>query len=176
MQEQLSSIWLVADFFTHHYRVSGRLNVRSRKLADQLNDASTSFLGLEEAYVSNIERPADILTSHPTLTLRKDNIVAAVVARQQDGLRREQAYGSYFGTYLRKVFLTVPSFGIEGYLYLSSRLDLLTVFATGTDKFLLVLDGQMRVSTRPDVVFAGGAILVNKSHVGVFCEEEDEED
>nr|HID14137.1 hypothetical protein [Anaerolineae bacterium] len=173
MQERLSSAWLVADFFTHSYRISGRVNVRHRKLADQLNDHTTAFLQLEDAYISNIEHPADITASHASSILRKNNITAVVVARQEDGLPREHTYGSYFGTYLRKVFVTVPSFEIEGYLRLSGKLDLRTVLTTGTDDFVSILDGQMRLSVCPDVTFTGGAILVNKDHIGAFWVEEE---
>ncbi len=173
MQERLSTAWLVADFFTHSYRISGRVNVRHKKLADQLNDHTTAFLSLEDTYVSNFERPAHITTSHPTSILRKRNITAVIVTRQEDGLPREHTYGSYFGTYLRKIFITVPSFEIEGQLRLSGRLDLRTVLTSGTDDFVSIIDGQMRSSVHPDVVFTGGAILVNKDHVGAFWVEEE---
>jgi len=172
MQERLSATLLVADFFTLGHRISGRVDVRHKKLADQLNDQTTAFLQLEDVYVSSIERPADIITSHATSTLRKRNIAAVVVAHQADGLPREHTYGSYLGTYLPKVFITVPSFEIEGCLRLSSRLDLRTVLTTGTDDFISILDGRMRVSARPDVTFTGEAILVNKDHVGAFWVEE----
>lgn len=175
MQERSSTGWLVADFFTHRHRISGRADVRHTKLADQLNDHTTSFLHLEEVYISNIEHPAEIGTHHAVSILRKDNITAVVVPRQEDGLPREHTYGSYFGTYLRKAFITVPSFEIEGYLRLSGRLDLRTVLTTGTDNFISILDGQMKSSVRPDVTFTGGAILVNKDSIGAFSVEEKQE-
>jgi hypothetical protein len=175
MQERLSSNWLVADFFTHSYRISGRVSVRYQKLADQLNDHTTAFLQLEDAYISNIERPADISASNVTSVLRKHNVTAAIVANQEDGLPREHTYGSYFGAYLCKVFLTVPSFEVEGYLRLSGKMDLRTVLTTGTDDFVTILDGQMKSSARPDVTFAGGVILLNKDHIVSFSIEEEEE-
>ncbi len=173
MEEQLRTTWLVADFFTHSYRISGRVDVRHQKLADQLNNHTTAFLQLEDAYVSNIEHPADITASHASSVLCKNNVTAVVVALQEDGLPREYTYGSYLGTYLRKIFFTVPSFEIEGYLRLSGRLDLRTVLTSGTDDFTPILDGQMRSSLHPDVAFTGGTILVNKDHIGAFWVEEE---
>ncbi len=173
MEERLGSNWLVADFFTNRYRISGRLDVRHKKLAAQLNDHTTAFLQLENVYISNIETPAEIIASHEIAVLRKGNISAAVVQRQEDGLLREQTYGSYLGTYLRRVFLAVASYEIEGYLRLSGKLDLRTVLTTGTDTFFPVLDGKMGSAVRPGTVFSGGAILVNKEHVGVFFVEEE---
>jgi hypothetical protein len=175
MQERLSSSWLVGDFFTYRHRLSGRVDVRYNKLAAQLNDATSAFLSLEDAYVSNVERPADIVASYTTSILRKQNITAVVLANQEDGLLREQTYGSYFGTYMRRLFITVPSFEIMGYIRLSGKLDLRTVLTSGTDAFIPVLDGEMRSSIRPEVFFTGGAILVNKDHIGVFCVEAEKE-
>ena len=174
MRERLSSTWLVGDFFTYRHRLSGRVDVRHKKLAAQLNDPTSSFLALEDAYVSNVERPADIVASYTTSILRKQNITSVVLARQEDGLLREQTYGSYFGTYLLKLFITVPSFEITGYIRLSGKMDLRTVLTTGTDAFIPVLDGEMRSAIRPDIVFTGGVVLVNKDHIGVFCVEREE--
>lgn len=174
MEGQLHTTRLAADFFTHSYRISGRVDVRHKKLADQLNDSTTSFLQLEDVYVSNIEYPADITASHITATLCKGNITAVVVARQEDGLSREHTYGSYLGTYLRKVLFIVPSFEIEGHLRLSSKLDLRAVLTSGAGGFASILDGQMKPSLRPDITFTGGAILVNKDHIGAFGVGEEE--
>jgi hypothetical protein len=146
--------------------------VRYSKLPAQLNDSSTSFLQLEDAYVSNVLRPADIVASYTQAILDKRHITAAVVARQEDGLLKEYTYGAYLGTYLHRVFITVPSFEIGGNLRLSSKLDLRTVLTTGTDNFVVVLDGEMKAAIRPDVTFNGGAILVNKEYIGAFCVEE----
>lgn len=173
MQERSLSTELVVDFFTQGHRISGSVDVRHRNLADQLNDQSTSFIPLKNVYVSSVERPADITASHAFSTLRKDSIIAAVVVQQDNGLPREHTYGSYFGTHLRKVFAVVPYFEIEGYLRIAGRWDIRTVLTSGTDDFISVLDGQMRVAAHPETVFAGGAILVNKSHIGALCEEKE---
>ena len=174
MQQRLGDAWLVADFFSHAYRISGRVNVRQSKLADQLNDQTTAFLQLQDVYVSSIDHPADITASHPTSILHKRNVTAVIVAHQEDGLPKEHSYGSYFGTYLREVFITFPSFEVEGNLRLSGRLDLRTVLTSGTDDFISILDGQMKSSVRPDITFSGGAILINKTHVGAFWVKEEE--
>ena len=175
MQERLSSAWLMGDFFTYRHRLSGRVDVRHNKLAAQLNDPTSAFLALEDTYVSNVERPADIVANYTTSILRKQNITAVVLANQEDGLLREQTYGSYFGTYLRRLFITVPSFEVTGYIRLSGKMDLRTVLTSGTDAFIPVLDGEMRSAIRPDIVFSGGAVLVNKEQIGVFCVKAEKE-
>jgi len=161
--------WVMADFFTHSYRISGSVDVRRLPLADQLNDRTTSFLMLEDAYVSPIDRPGDITASYAIAALRKDNVTMAVLVTKEDGLSKKQSYGSYFGTSLKGVFITVPQFEVRGYLHIVGKFDLHALLATGTDQFMPVLDGTTFASLKPEIQYDGGVILVNKDVVGVMC-------
>ncbi|MDW8067565.1 MAG: hypothetical protein RML46_01480 [Anaerolineae bacterium] len=174
MEEIRQIGWLVVDFFTHSYRISGHLDVRRQCLFEMLNDRTTRFLQLEDAYISPIDRPGEILASYSASTLAKANLTLAMVARQEDALPRKQVYGSYMGAHLYNIFLTVPTFEISGYLRLSARVDLRRLLVTEgeEEEFLVILDGRVRGSVRPDIVFNAGGILVNKRHIGAFCMEE----
>lgn len=172
MHDRARSGKLTADFFTQSYRISGGIDVRSRKLADQLDDRTSSFLRLEDVYISNAEHPGDIVASHAEAVVRKERIVAAVVAREEDGLSRKYAYGSYIGSHVQKAFLIVPSFQIRGYLRLPGKGDLRAAL-TGADAFIPLIDGEMKLSARPEISFAGGIILVNRAQVEALCKEEE---
>lgn len=174
MEEVLETGWLAVDFFLHSYRISGQVDVRRQPLADQLNDRTTGFIQLEDAYVSSIDRPGEIIASYAASSLTKANVAFVLVPRRDDALSRKHTYGSYYGTYLRQIFLTVPSFEIVGYLRLSARVDLRRLLSAETDDFIPILDGRVRASLRPDVVFTGGGVLVNKLHIGAFCLAEEE--
>ena len=176
MHKSSNGGWVVADFFVQSYRISGRVDVRQNRLADQLNDHTTAFIQLEDVYISNIGRPAYISASHSLSILRKHGISAAVVAAQEDGMPREHTYGSYAGTSLRKVFITIPSFEVRGDLYVAGRADLRTVLTTGTTEFILLFNGNMKSALDPDTMFTGGAILVNKGHIGSFSVEKEKEE
>jgi hypothetical protein len=165
----------VADFFTQSYRISGSVDVISRKLADRLEDRTTSFLQLEEAYISNVEHPADIVASHATSILHKEKIIAVVVSREEDGLSRQYTYGSYLGSHVQRAYLIVPAFQIQGYLRLSGKRDVRALLTSG-DRFLPVLDGEMRFSVRPDITFTGGVILVNRAHIEALWKVEERAD
>jgi hypothetical protein len=166
--------WVTADFFTHSYRVSGAVDVRRLPLADQLNDRTTSYLMLEDAYVSPIDRPGEITASYAVAVLRKENVTMAVLATKEDGLSKKHSYGSYFGTSLKNVFITVPQFEVRGFLQTVGKFDLHALLATGTDRFMPVLDSTTFASLKPDIQFDGGMILVNKDAVGVMCIKEEE--
>lgn len=164
--------WVTADFFTHSYRVSGSVDVRRLPLADQLNDRTTSYLLLEDAYVSPLDRPGDITASYAMAALRKENVTMAVLTDKEDGMAKKESYGSYFGTSLRSVFITVPQFEIRGFLRVVGKFDLHALLATGTDRFMPVLEGTTFASFNTDFQFDGGMILVNKDTVGAMCVQE----
>ena len=98
-----------------------------------------------------------------------------VVAEQDDVLSSKYAYGSYYGTFVRKIFLTVPMFEVTGHLRISSKLDVRHLLTSGTDDFMAVLDGQIKASIRSDLTFTGGGVLVNKQHIGAFCTTREQE-
>ena len=173
MREPLRTTWLAAEFFTHHHRITGRVDVRQQKLADQLNNRTTSFLRLEDAYVSNIERPTEIIASYEDAYIRKDRLIAVLVAQQEDALPREGSYGAYLGTSLLKAFMTVPTFEVRGYVRLSTKMDLRVVLTTGTDDFIAVLDGELHSATQQGLGFKSDAILVNKQHIEIFWVEQE---
>ena len=161
--------WVTADFFTHGYRISGSVDVRRLPLADQLNDRTTSYLILEDAYVSPIDRPGDITASYATAVLRKENVTMAVLMTKEDGLGKKQSFGSYYGTSLKSVFITVPQFEVRGDLQIVGKFDVHALLATGTDRFMPVLDATTFASLKPEIQYDGGAILVNKDVIGVMC-------
>ena len=164
--------WVSVDFFTHSYRISGSVDVRRLSLADQLNDRTTSYLMLEDAYVSPVDRPGDITASYTIAALRKENITMAVLASKEDGMAKKHTYGSYYGTSLRNVFITVPEFEVRGFLQAVGKFDLHALLATGTDRFMPLVEGTTFSSAKPEIQFDGGMILVNKDAVGVMCIKE----
>ncbi len=168
MKGEVSTKRLVADFFTGQYRISGSVDVRSQRLADQLVNRTTTFLTLEDTYISTIEEPADIIASHENAVIRKDKIIAVITKDRDDALTQSQRYGSYQGVHLSKVFLIVSPFDVRGYLRLSSKRNLRTVFTPDAAPFAPILDGRLRIAAQSEAEFSGGAILVSRSHVETF--------
>ena len=95
-----------------------------------------------------------------------------ILVEKEDGMSKKESYGSYFGTSLRSVFITVPQFEMRGFLRVVGKFDLHALLATGTDRFMPLLEGTTFASFNTDFQFNGGMILVNKDAVGTMCVEE----
>jgi hypothetical protein len=167
--------FVAADFLAHDYRISGEVNVRTRPLADTLNDPTTDYIEIENIYVSPIQNPADIKAHYQVGSLRKENISKVILSREEDGLSKTSTYGSYIGYTLRPVFLTVPGFEVRGLLEVAPKIELRAFMATYAERFIPITEATATVSLNPNIRFQGGIILVNKQRVGIFCLAEEEE-
>ena len=173
MQELRSSIWLVADFFFPTHRISGRVNVRTQKLIEQLTDTTTDYLAIEDAYISSILNPAAITTSYEEMLMRKSNVTCVIVTGQLQGVMRDQSYGNYYyGVTKSHVYISIPSFEVEGNLRIPGKTNLRTFLAPTGNPFVILEDGTLKSPIRPDVTFTADIILVNKDHIGAFCKKE----
>lgn len=166
--------FVTADFLADDYRISGDVNVRTKPLADSLNDVNTDYIQTENVYVSSIHVPADIKASYHTGSLLKSNVSMVVLARQEDGLSKSTTFGSYIGYTLRPVFMTVPGFEVRGMLETAPKTDIRTYMVTYAERFIPVTEATATVTLNPTILFQGGMILVNKEQVGIFCLSEEE--
>ncbi len=163
---ELLKSYLTADFFTHSYRISGQVDTGHKRLSEMLNDGLTSYLELRKAFVSRITRPGEIIATHTVSALRKDGILFAVLAAPEQSVTNRAAY-SFVSKRRYKVFLTVPSFEIEGHLEMSGKLDLKTALVM-KGAFLPLSEGEARLSSLAEIAFSGEEILVNQAWIELF--------
>ncbi len=163
--------YLTAEFLTQAYRLSGDVSLRQGVLIDLLNDTMTAYIRLENVYASPITDPATIQGSYPVGQVRKDNLSMVVVANADDAQPRRPGPWSQSAHVMFDAFITVPDFAIRGGLKIESAVDVERVFISGAERFIAVYDATATVVTNPAVQFTGGAILVNRDTLGIFCIE-----
>ncbi len=158
---------LTADIFTSSHRFSAQVNIGNRRLADILNDRMTEFLNVENVYVSRINSPGDIVGRYAKASLQKRHITFVVLPTETDGLSKEHKYNA-FSKSTEKVFITLPSFEIDGSLEIIGKFDLKAILAIGTTRFMPIFRGKAINAFFPEVQFGGPVILVNKEAVALF--------
>jgi len=158
---------LTADIFTASHRFSAQVNIGNRRLADVLNDRLTDFLTVENVYVSRINSPGAIVGRYEKASLLKRHITFVVLPTETDGLSKEHKYNA-FSKSTERVFITLPSFEINGNLEIIGKFDLKAILAIGTTKFMPVFRGEAVNSFFPEVQFGGPVLLVNKEAVALF--------
>lgn len=168
MTSSLRKVPITADFVAVGYRISAEVALRAGTLLDTLNDATISYLRVEHIYVSPITDPAALTANHSVGQIRKDNLSLVVTTPDQGVSRRPGAY-TQGGQVTFDTFMTLPGFEIRGGIRIELAVDVERLFIYGSDRFVAVFDAMATATMNPSVQFTGGAILVNRSQIGIFC-------
>lgn len=167
---QVGARRLTVDFFSHSHRISTQFAIRGgRPLADTLNDHTLSYIDLDVAYVSRIDKPGELIADYSLALLRKENVAFCVVAAQTELAIRTGPSPQYFTRRLRQVFCTVSSFEITGLIDVPTHLDLHKMMAINVERFMPIHRATATISVLQSVTFSGELILVNKEAVEVLC-------
>lgn len=172
MQAQQASVrtgYVAGEFLTRTYRLSGEAPLRGEPLLDQLNDVNVQFLTLERMFVSPLHDPA-ILTGHFRAgEVRKNRVGIIVLKQKRDGLPLRE--GRYVGPdhVNHDVLFVSAGFEVRGTLSLHRTVHAPNFVRTTTEDFIPVFDATATLASRRDIIFKGGAILVNRLLTEVFA-------
>ena len=165
---QLGSHRLTADIFADSHRISTQMALRGRFLADILNDANTSYLELDIAYVSRIDHPGEILADYALSIVRKDRLTFVVIATGLE-LALKQITTTFGYRRQWPVFVTLPGFEITGQIEAPANVDLRALTAVGVERFIPVFNATATLSMNQSIQFSGELILINKTAIEVLC-------
>jgi hypothetical protein len=153
------------DIFTDAYRVTGHSIIGTGGIHAELGNPNRSFMDLEDAYISRINQPGEIVASYKETAFRKSNINFIVLQNKRDGLPvNPQVYTR--GRSIN-IFLTVPSFEIRGEIFHDGRLLAGDIVGKARGQFLLIFTGMASASLYPDISYSGDLILVHLDRIGI---------
>lgn len=158
-----------ADFLTPSYRVSGEVSLRGDTLLDQLNDHMALFLQLERMFVSPLREPAILVGNFRMGQLRKGSVALVVLKDTDDGMPFRRGQYSGRDHVSRPMVVVTGGFEVRGALRLHSSVNYVDFLRTTPEQFVPFFDASASVVTQREIVFQGGAILVNRTQIEVFC-------
>jgi hypothetical protein len=161
--------YLGGDFLTPTYRISGEVDLRGDPLLDQLNNHMELYLQLERVFISPLLEPATLTGNFAQGSIRKSSIGLTVLKDLRDGLPRRE--GQYMGRdhVDRKIFVVACGFEVRGNIRLHPSVNVTNFVRTTPEQFIPLLDASATLSAQREVVFRGGAILLNRNQIEVFC-------
>jgi hypothetical protein len=168
-QATIRTGYVAGEFLTRTYRISGEVELGGTPLLDQLNDHQAFFIALHRMFISPLLDPARLVGNFLLGNVRKDNIGLAVLTQARDGLPHRE--GQYVGRdYARRdVLMVVAGFEVQGVLTLHPTVNLHHFIRTTPEHFVPLFDATATVASRGEIVFQGGAILVNRNWIEVFA-------
>lgn len=158
------------DIFTDAYRVTGRTLVGAGGIYSELSNPNSKYLEIQDAYVSRIQDPGLIVASYKTAAFSKDNLNFIVLKDRRDGIAVGTQHGRSIFTRGRNVnvFLTVPSFEIQGEILYEGKADPREILVKSMGSYQPVFAAEALASLYPDISYSGDLILVHKDRIGVF--------
>ena len=158
------------DLFTDSYRVTGRVLVGTGGIHAELENPNSSFLEVEDAYISRMHQPGEIVANYKSGAFRKENINFIVLQNRRDGIPVGTQRSRSIYTRGRPVhaFVTVPSFEIQGEIHHEGKLAPREIFVQTIGRFLPIFSAKASASLYPDISYSGDLILVQKERVGIF--------
>lgn len=171
-QGQFRKGYVVADFLTRTFRVSGEVALNGTPLIDQLNDLNALFITLERMFISPLLDPAVLTGNFKSGELRKDHIGLVILTQRRDGLPLRE--GRYVGrNHVNKGVLIVASgFEIRGAISVHSSVNVSNFLRTTPEDFVLLFDTRATFTAKRDVVYQSEAVLVNRRMIEVFAMDE----
>ena len=159
---------VAGEFFTAGTRISCRISVPVGGLNALLVDPLHSYLELEDAYVSRINTPGEIVAHFDLAAVRKDNILFILLPRREEGALPKGGAG-FLRSVFKEAFLTIPSFEIRGQVETDPNASPRDFLIQSIGRFVAVHDATVTVALFPDISFGGKLVLVNKEQIEAFC-------
>jgi len=169
MAGSMRQLAVSGEFLTRTFRISGEVSVRSDPLLDQLNDHLALFVHVERVYISPLLDPAALTGNFRSAEVRKDGLGLVVLTRLEDGLPHRQ--GRYVGRdhVERQVLAVAAGFEVRGLMSLHPSVNINELIRTTPEQFVPIFDASATLTAQREIVFNGGAILINRSQIEVFA-------
>jgi hypothetical protein len=159
------------DMFTDAYRVTGRVLVGAGGIHAELANPNSSFLELQDAYISRIHQPGEIVAHYKVAAFSKSNINFIVLQDRREGIPVGTQHGRSIYTRGRTInaFLTVPSFEISGEIMHDGKVAPRDILVKSIGHYLLIFSAKASASLYPEISYSGDLILMQKDQIGIFC-------
>jgi hypothetical protein len=157
------------EFLTSTYRISGEVELRSDLLLDQLNQHMELFLQIERLFISPLRDPATLTGNYAVGHIRKSSLGLVVLNQMKDGLPRRE--GQYMGRdhVDRQVVILAAGFEVQGFIRLHPSVNVANFIRTTPENFVPVFEATAIYTKQREIVFKGGAILLNRNLFEVFA-------
>ncbi|MCA9924802.1 MAG: hypothetical protein KC419_09530 [Anaerolineales bacterium] len=161
------------DLFTDSYRVTGRAMVGVGGIHSELSNPNSKFLELNDAYISRIHEPGEIIANYKTAAFLKENLNFIVLQDRRDGVPVGTQHGRSVFTRGRPIaaFLTLPSFEIKGEIIYEGKAAPKDILVQSMGNYQPIFSAKASASLFPDISYSGDLILVHKNRIGIFALE-----
>jgi hypothetical protein len=163
---------ITADLLTDTHRVSCRIEAGNMGTIGLLNDITSSVFPVEDAYISQLARPAKIIAHYPMLYVAKTTLALVLVNRREELGPQGLARGGYTHIVPFPVLVTTTAFEIRGQLEQPGKLDVSALLGTGTGKFIPAYSVTVVATAFPEIPYTSEVLIINRSLITLIAPEQ----
>jgi hypothetical protein len=160
---------ITCDLFTGAYRMTGRLSVGAAGVVGLLNDTNRSGAMIEDAYISYVHTPGQIMDHFQQVRFAKRGMEAILLPKRDDIGPAGVVRGGFGKIAQYQVLITTDVFEIRGTLELPGKFEPETILFEGSGRFFPVYNATVNAYVRADAKYSGDAVLINREKVTTVC-------
>ncbi len=157
------------DVYTAAYRVSGVTATHHGRVADILNQATSTHLIIEEATISEYTDPSATLGARQAL-VSIDEVLIMVAADAEGGLRPEMRIPKR----AVKAHMAIPPFRLTGAVHVPQGSRPVDGLLNSSERFLAMTEVTIASGAHPELGRSAEAIAVQRRLVHVILVQDDE--
>jgi hypothetical protein len=150
--------------FSGRHAMLAELNSGQKRLSDVVNDPMHKHFLLEQVKINNADKMEENVAEYDRITIKREAI-QAILVMSEPSRPPQQRISNFVPKNAVRIAVLLPSFHIEGSIFLNGKLDPADFVLDGTESFAVISNAQVTLSSRRGNPLAVPTALINRAHI-----------
>jgi hypothetical protein len=150
--------------FSGRHAMLAELNSGQKRLSDVVNDPMHKHFLLEQVRINNSDKMDENVAEYERVTIKRDAI-QAILVMSEPARPPQQRISNFVPKQPVRIAVILPSFHIEGNIFINGKLDPADFVLDGSESFAVVSNAQVTLISRIGNPLPVPTALINRSHI-----------
>ena len=168
MVSPITNRLIPAEILTSSHYLFGQVKVIQSGLMGMLTDTTSSFLEVNEASISPIQKPSNVTNYATQLFLVRSRLVAVCLNKREYMGTQGVMKASFQRSLPYSVQISTSIYDISGTFEWSGRFEFSALLTEGTSSYLIIYDALLTAPLFPELKIESPVILLNRNFIETF--------
>ena len=150
--------------FSGRHAMLAELNSGMKRLSDVVNDPMHKHFLLEQVKINNADKMDENVAEYHRITIKRDAI-RAILVMSEPHRPPQQRISNFVPKQPVRIAVLLPSFHIEGSIFLNGKLDPADFVLDGSDSFAIISNARVMLASRNGNPLTVPTALINRAHI-----------
>jgi hypothetical protein len=150
--------------FSGRHAMLAQLNSGQKRLSDVVNDPMHKHFLLEQVKINNADKMDESVAEYDRITIKREAI-QAILVMSEPSRPPQQRISNFVPKNAVRIAILLPSFHIEGSIFLNGKLDPADFVLDGSESFAVVSNAQVTMTSRRGKPLPVPTALINRAHI-----------